>query len=114
MLILWHFATVLGNGTITKEAADLALSRLEVDHLGLDVIDRRMLTAIIHNYGGGPVGLETLAATIGEEAITLEDVYEPYLMQLGFLTRTPRGRCVTTLAYEHLHLPYNGQSQFQI
>ena len=108
------FAMVLGNGTITKEAADLALSRLEVDHLGLDNIDRRMLTAIIRNYGGGPVGLETLAATIGEEAVTLEDVYEPYLMQLGFLTRTPRGRCVTPLAYEHLHIPMDGQASFQI
>ena len=104
----------MGDGTITKEAADLALRRLEVDHLGLDPVDRRMLTAIIQNYGGGPVGLETLAATIGEEAITLEDVYEPYLMQLGFLTRTPRGRCVTALAYDHLHLDYQGQAQFQI
>ena len=108
------FAQVMGDGTITKEAADLALSRLEVDQLGLDNIDRRMLTAIIQNYGGGPVGLETLAATIGEEAITLEDVYEPYLMQLGFLTRTPRGRCVTAKAYEHLHIPYSGQEQFEI
>ena len=99
------FAEVMGDGTITKEAADLALRRLEVDKLGLDNIDRRMLTAIIQNYGGGPVGLETLAATIGEEAVTLEDVYEPYLLQIGFLTRTPRGRCVTQLAYEHLHLP---------
>lgn len=98
----------MGDGTITKEAADLALRRLEVDKLGLDNIDRRMLTAIIQNYGGGPVGLETLAATIGEEAVTLEDVYEPYLMQLGFLTRTPRGRCVTALAYDHLHIPYEG------
>ena len=108
------FAMVLADGVITKEAADLALSRLEVDHLGLDVIDRRMLTAIIHNYGGGPVGLETLAATIGEEAVTLEDVYEPYLMQLGFLTRTPRGRCVTPLAYEHLHISMEGQTSFSI
>ena len=106
------FAQVMGDGVITKEAADLALSRLEVDQLGLDNIDRRMLTAIIQNYGGGPVGLETLAATIGEEAITLEDVYEPYLMQLGFLTRTPRGRCVTGLAYDHLGLSYDGQQQF--
>ena len=104
----------MGDGTITKEAADLALQRLEVDHLGLDNIDRRMLTAIIQNYGGGPVGLETLAATIGEEAVTLEDVYEPYLMQLGFLTRTPRGRCVTPLAYEHLHIAYDGQTKFDI
>ena len=108
------FAEVMGDGTITKEAADLALRRLEVDHLGLDNIDRRMLTAIIQNYSGGPVGLETLAATIGEEAVTLEDVYEPYLMQLGFLTRTPRGRCVTALAYDHLHIPYEGQAQFSI
>ena len=99
------FAQVRADGVITKEVADMALSRLEVDKLGLDAIDRRMLTAIIRNYGGGPVGLETLAATIGEEAVTLEDVYEPYLMQIGFLTRTPRGRCVTQLAYEHLHLP---------
>ena len=108
------FAEVMGDGTITKETADLALRRLEVDRLGLDTIDHRMLTAIIQNYGGGPVGLETLAATIGEEAVTLEDVYEPYLMQLGFLTRTPRGRCVTSLAYDHLHIPYEGQSQFSI
>ena len=108
------FAEIIGDGTITREVADLALRRLEVDHLGLDNIDRRMLTAIIQNYGGGPVGLETLAATIGEEAVTLEDVYEPYLMQLGFLTRTPRGRCVTALAYEHLHIAYEGQSQFSI
>ena len=108
------FAQVMGDGVITKAAADLALSRLEVDALGLDNIDRRMLTAIIRNYGGGPVGLETLAATIGEEAVTLEDVYEPYLMQLGFLTRTPRGRCVTALAYAHLHIPYEQQEQLEI
>ena len=108
------FAQVMGDGIITKEAADMALQRLEVDRLGLDNIDRRMLTAIIRNYNGGPVGLETLAATIGEEAVTLEDVYEPYLMQLGFLTRTPRGRCVTPLAYDHLHIPYEGQTQFSL
>ena len=108
------FAQICCDGVITKEAADLALQRLEVDELGLDNIDRRMLTAIIKNYGGGPVGLETLAATIGEEAITLEDVYEPYLMQLGFLSRTPRGRCVTAAAYQHLHIPYDGQLQFDI
>ena len=108
------FAQVCCDGVITKEAADMALQRLDVDHLGLDPIDRRMLTAIIQNYGGGPVGLETLAATIGEEAVTLEDVYEPYLMQLGFLTRTPRGRCVTPLAYDHLHIPYEGQTAFGI
>ena len=98
------FAEVKANGVITREVADEALRALEIDYLGLDPIDHRMLGAIIENYGGGPVGLETLAATIGEEAITLEDVYEPYLMQLGFLTRTPRGRCVTAKAYEHLGL----------
>ena len=103
------FATVLCDGVITKEAADMALQRLDVDQLGLDAIDRRMLMAIMQNYGGGPVGLETLAATIGEEAVTLEDVYEPYLMQLGFLTRTPRGRCATVSAYDHLGIPYQGQ-----
>ncbi len=92
----------------------MALQRLDVDQLGLDAIDRRMLTAIIRNYNGGPVGLETLAATIGEEAVTLEDVYEPYLMQLGFLTRTPRGRCVTPLAYEHLHIPCQTQMQMPL
>ena len=91
--------------------ADEALSALEIDFLGLDPVDRRMLTAIIENYGGGPVGLETLAATIGEESVTLEDVYEPYLMQKGFLTRTPRGRCVTRLAYEHLGIPFQGQME---
>ncbi|MBQ6797611.1 MAG: Holliday junction branch migration DNA helicase RuvB [Oscillospiraceae bacterium] len=107
------FAQVFYGGVITREAADDALSRLEIDKLGLDSIDRRMLTAIIEHYSGGPVGLETLAATIGEEAITLEDVYEPYLMQLGFLTRTPRGRCVTASAYEHLRLERpDGQLQF--
>ena len=108
------FAQVCADGVITREAANLALERLEVDRLGLDAIDRRMLTAIIQNYGGGPVGLETLAATIGEEAVTLEDVYEPYLMQLGFLTRTPRGRCATQLAYEHLGLPFTGQTQLSL
>ena len=108
------FAMVMGDGIITREMADMALQRLEVDALGLDSLDRRMLTAIIRNYGGGPVGLETLAATIGEEAITIEDVYEPYLMQLGFLTRTPRGRCVTQLAYDHLHIDYQGQTLFDL
>ena len=99
------FADVKADGVITKQVADEALCALEIDYLGLDPVDRRMMAAIIENYNGGPVGLETLAATIGEESVTLEDVYEPYLMQLGFLTRTPRGRCVTQLAYEHLHLP---------
>ena len=96
------FAQVRAGGVITRKVADEALTALEVDYLGLDAIDRRMLTAIIEHYRGGPVGLETLAATINEEAVTLEDVYEPYLMQLGFLTRTPRGRCATHRAYEHL------------
>ena len=102
------FAQVKADGVITKDVADQAMCALEIDHLGLDPIDRRMLGAVIDNYGGGPVGLETLAATIGEEAVTLEDVYEPYLMQLGFLTRTPRGRCVTAKAYQHLHKPIPG------
>ena len=102
------FAQVKAGGVITQEVADVALSALEVDHLGLDAIDRRMLSSIIEHYGGGPVGLETLAATINEEAVTLEDVYEPYLMQMGFLTRTPRGRCVTRRAYEHLGLAVPG------
>ena len=87
---------------------------MEIDYLGLDPVDRRMLRAIIENYGGGPVGLDTLAATIGEESVTLEDVYEPYLMQLGFLTRTPRGRCVTRKAYEHLHMDFMGQEQLEL
>ena len=104
------FAQVKAGGVITRAVADQALTALEVDHLGLDAIDRRMLTSIIEHYGGGPVGLETLAATINEEAVTLEDVYEPYLMQLGFLTRTPRGRCVTPKAYQHLGLPVPGDA----
>ena len=108
------FAEVRGNGTITKEMADRALVALEVDYLGLDQVDRRMLRAIIENYGGGPVGLDTLCATIGEDSVTLEDMYEPYLMQIGFLTRTPRGRCVTAKAYEHLHLPYQGDEQLSL
>ena len=98
------FADVRADGVITKEVADEALRSLEIDDLGLDPIDHRMMHAIIENYGGGPVGIETLAATIGEDAVTLLDVYEPYLMQLGFLQRTPRGRCVTRKAYEHLGL----------
>jgi Holliday junction DNA helicase RuvB len=98
------FAQVKAHGVITKEVADNALGRLEIDRIGLDAVDRRMLLSIIDNFGGGPVGLDTLSATIGEESVTLEDVYEPYLMQLGFLNRTPRGRCVTRRAYEHLGL----------
>lgn len=103
------FAQVRANGVITREVADASLTSLEVDKLGLDALDRRMLRSIIEFYGGGPVGLETLAATINEEAVTLEDVYEPYLLQCGFLTRTPRGRCVTRKAYEHLGIEYMGQ-----
>ena len=102
------FADVKADGVITKAVADEALCALEIDYLGLDPVDRRMMAAIIEKYNGGPVGLETLAATIGEESVTLEDVYEPYLMQLGFLTRTPRGRCVTQKAYQHLHKPVPG------
>ena len=89
---------------LDKEIANYSLTRLEIDQLGLDNVDRRMLETIIKFYNGGPVGLETLAATVGEEAITLEDMYEPYLMQIGFLSRTPRGRCVTHLAYSHLSM----------
>lgn len=96
------FAEILSDGIITLKTAKTALDKLEVDHLGLDANDRRMITAIIKFYGGGPVGVETLAAAIGEEAVTIEDVYEPYLMQIGFLNRTPRGRTVTESAYLHL------------
>ena len=108
------FAQVRAGGVITQGVADRALTALEVDRLGLDSVDRRMLESIITHYGGGPVGLETLAATVGEEAVTLEDVYEPYLMQMGFLTRTPRGRCVTRRAYEHLGLTFYGQEQLEL
>jgi Holliday junction DNA helicase RuvB len=108
------YAQVKADGIITREVADEALSRLEVDKLGLDALDRRMLRAIIEYYNGGPVGLDTLAATINEEAVTLEDMYEPYLLQMGFLTRTPRGRCVTKRAYEHLGIAYLGQQTLDI
>ncbi len=108
------YAQVRADGVITREVADRALSSLEVDKLGLDALDRRMLRSIIEFYGGGPVGLDTLAATINEEAVTLEDVYEPYLLQSGFLTRTPRGRCVTQKAYAHLGIAYMGQQQIEL
>ena len=105
------FAQVRGRGIITQDIADEALRRLEVDKAGLDNVDRRMLRSIIELYNGGPVGLEALAATINEEAVTLEDVYEPFLLQQGFLTRTLRGRCVTQKAYEHLGIEYLGQQR---
>ena len=98
------YAEVMGDGVISVENAQNALARMEIDELGLDLIDRNLLTAMIENYNGGPVGLETISALIGEESVTIEDVYEPYLMQLGFLTRTPRGRKVTPLGYRHLGL----------
>ncbi len=99
------------DGEINVNVAQSALSRFEIDELGLDDFDRKMLTAIINHYSGGPVGLDTLAAAVGEEAVTIEDVYEPYLMQIGFLTRTPRGRCVTQQAYEHLGIKNNNTQQ---
>ncbi len=99
------FAEVMGDGIITRETAKIALDRMEIDELGLDAIDRKLLDTMIRNYNGGPVGLDTIAAAIGEEAVTIEDVYEPYLMQLGFLGRTPRGRVVTPAGYEHLGYP---------
>ena len=108
------FAQVKADGVITRAVADSALTSLEVDHLGLDSLDRRLLRNIIEHYGGGPVGLETLAATVGEEAITLEDVYEPYLLQQGFLSRTPRGRCATQKAYRHLGIALLGQQALEM
>lgn len=108
------YAQVCGTGVITKSIADDALRRLEVDKAGLDHVDRRMLRSIIELYGGGPVGLEALAATINEEAVTLEDVYEPFLLQNGYLTRTMRGRCVTRKAYEHLGIDFMGQQQLEL
>ncbi len=103
------FAQVKYDGVISREAAVEALSRMEIDALGLDNIDRVLLKTMIKNYNGGPVGLETIAAAIGEEAVTIEDVYEPYLMQIGFLSRTPRGRCATALAYKHLGIEQDAQ-----
>ncbi len=102
------FAEVESNGVITDQVADFALKKLEVDNLGLDAIDKTMIETIIRFYDGGPVGLDTIAATVGEESSTIEDVYEPYLMQIGFINRTPRGRMVTRLAYEHFNLPFSG------
>ncbi len=108
------FAAVKGDGRISADTARGGLKMLEIDELGLDNTDRRMMEAIIRYYDGGPVGLETLAATIGEEAITIEDVYEPYLLQIGFVNRTPRGRCVTRRAYEHLGIRYGGGGQLSL
>lgn len=105
------FAQVMGNGIIDEESADHALEKMEIDNMGLDSIDRLLLSTMIKSYGGGPVGLETIAAAIGEEAVTIEDVYEPYLMQIGFLGRTPRGRVVTAAGYEHLGMVMPGQQQ---
>ena len=102
------FAVVLNDGVIDRATADEALNRMEIDHLGLDLVDRRILEAMIRHYNGGPVGLDTLAAVTGEEAITIEDVYEPYLMQMGFINRTPRGRVVLPAAYAHLGIPHPG------
>ena len=104
------FAQVIGDGTIDAKAAQTALNSMEIDELGLDLVDRRLLTIMITQYNGGPVGLETLAAAVGEESVTIEDVYEPYLMQIGFLGRTPRGRIATPAAYQHLdiHMPQAG------
>ena len=104
------FAQVISNGVIDEHSASIALDRLEIDELGLDSGDRRMMRAMIDYYNGGPVGLDTLAAAIGEESVTIEDVIEPYLMQIGFLNRTPRGRCVTPAAYRHLGLTPPGEA----
>lgn len=104
------FAEVLGDGKITRDIADNALKKLEVDELGLDSLDRRMLEMMITGYNGGPVGLSTLASALNEEAVTLEDVCEPYLMQLGFVAKTPRGRIATALAYKHLGILRDGQA----
>ncbi|MBR0112864.1 MAG: Holliday junction branch migration DNA helicase RuvB [Clostridia bacterium] len=108
------FAQIVGDGKITKEIADIALAKMEVDKIGLDAIDRLILTTMIKNYNGGPVGLETIAAAIGEESITIEDVYEPFLLQAGFISRTPRGRCVTPAGYAHLGIPMPGQQKMDV
>lgn len=102
------YSQVMGDGSINRETVDMTLEKMGIDELGLDGLDRRLLRAVITSYGGGPVGLETIAAMLGEDAGTLEDVCEPYLMQIGFLTRTPRGRCVTPAAYNHLGIRFQG------
>ncbi|MBE7038219.1 MAG: Holliday junction branch migration DNA helicase RuvB [Ruminococcaceae bacterium] len=101
------FGQVIGDGVVTKKIAEIALEKIEVDKIGLDITDANMIKSMIKNFGGGPVGLDTLAATIGEDANTIEDVYEPYLLQLGFINRTPRGRVVTKSAYEHFNIPFD-------
>ncbi len=108
------FAQVIGDGVISHDSAKHALDRMEIDALGLDSIDRLILTSMIKNYNGGPVGLDTIAAAIGEESITIEDVYEPYLMQVGFLSRTPRGRMVTPAGYAHVGIPMSGQQRLDV
>ncbi|MGN0547206.1 MAG: Holliday junction branch migration DNA helicase RuvB [Acutalibacteraceae bacterium] len=108
------FAQVMADGAINKKTSSLALDRMEIDELGLDSIDRLILKTMIRNYNGGPVGLETIAAAIGEEAVTIEDVYEPYLMQIGFLSRTPRGRTVTPAGYAHLGIAMPGQQRLDV
>lgn len=100
------FATVLSDGDVNGSIAKEALSRLEIDEMGLDSVDKNMILTMIKSFGGGPVGLDTLAATTGEDSNTIEDVYEPYLLQLGFINRTPRGRVVTKLAYDHYGIPF--------
>jgi Holliday junction DNA helicase RuvB len=105
------YAQVMADGVITEEVARAALSKLEVDSIGLDEVDHKVLHTIIEKFNGGPVGLDTIAASISEESDTVTDVYEPFLMQLGFLERTPRGRLATRLAYEHLGLPYDKSNQ---
>ena len=103
------FAEVVYDGVITEQSAMQSLNTMDIDELGLDHIDRTMLLTMIKNYGGGPVGLTTLAASIGEETVTIEDVYEPYLLQIGFLTKTPRGRCATPRAYQHFGIDYKAE-----
>ena len=105
------YAQVKADGQITKEVVDAALGLLEIDMLGLDSLDHKLLKTIILKFGGGPVGLNTLAAAVNEESETIEEVYEPYLLQLGFLERTPRGRVATASAYKHLGIEYPGQGQ---
>lgn len=105
------FAEVIGQGIITYDIADKSLTLMEIDHLGLDFVDRRILTSIIQRFGGGPVGLDTLAASTGEDSVTIEDVYEPYLLQLGFLARTPRGRVAMPQAYKHLSIPLSEEKR---